>query len=85
MQSPNVDSLRQPLVEFGAAITVVNDTTVDITGVGAATIGELAARHGVVLHELAPQQGSLEEAFLEVTANSQEYRTHSPFAPPQVS
>ena len=85
VQSPNLDSLRQPLVEFGAAITVVNDTTVDITGVGAATIGELAARHGVVLHELAPQQGSLEEAFLEVTANSQEYRTHSPFAPPQVS
>jgi ABC-2 type transport system ATP-binding protein len=44
-----------------------------VTGVAAARIGELAARAGIVLHELTPQMASLEEAFLELTADSLEY------------
>jgi len=44
-----------------------------VTGVAAARIGELAAQSGVVLHELTPQLASLEEAFLELTADSLEY------------
>jgi ABC-2 type transport system ATP-binding protein len=44
-----------------------------VTGVAAARIGELAAQAGVVLHELTPQMASLEEAFLELTADSLEY------------
>jgi ABC-2 type transport system ATP-binding protein len=44
-----------------------------VTGVPAARIGELAAQAGVVLHELTPQMASLEEAFLELTADSLEY------------
>ena len=39
----------------------------------AAAIGELAAAHGVVLHELTPQRASLEEAFMELTSDSVEY------------
>ena len=48
----------------------------DAHGVGSAEIGELAARQGVVLHELSPQTGSLEDAFLKATASVQEYTTH---------
>jgi ABC-2 type transport system ATP-binding protein len=44
-----------------------------VTGVAAARIGELAAQAGIVLHELTPQMASLEEAFLELTADSLEY------------
>ena len=44
-----------------------------VTGIAAARIGELAAQSGVVLHELTPQLASLEEAFLELTADSLEY------------
>ncbi|MEV7925752.1 MULTISPECIES: ABC transporter ATP-binding protein [unclassified Kitasatospora] len=38
-----------------------------------ARLGDLAAAHGVVLHELSPQQASLEEAFMQMTADSVEY------------
>ncbi|MFJ3215483.1 ABC transporter ATP-binding protein [Kitasatospora sp. NPDC086801] len=38
-----------------------------------ARLGDLAATHGVVLHELSPQQASLEEAFMQMTADSVEY------------
>jgi ABC-2 type transport system ATP-binding protein len=44
-----------------------------VTGVPAPRIGELAAASSVVLHELTPQTGSLEEAFMELTADSVEY------------
>ncbi|MFK7919837.1 MAG: ABC transporter ATP-binding protein [Ilumatobacter sp.] len=38
-------------------------------------IGELAATNGIVLHELAVEQSSLEDAFLRATASVQEYRS----------
>jgi ABC-2 type transport system ATP-binding protein len=44
-----------------------------VTGVPAPRIGELAAASSVVLHELTPETGSLEEAFMELTAESVEY------------
>jgi ABC-2 type transport system ATP-binding protein len=44
-----------------------------VTGLDAPRIGELAASSSVVLHELAPRQASLEEAFMELTADSVEY------------
>ena len=39
----------------------------------AAEVGELAARNGIVLHELSPQTGSLEDAFLQATATAQQF------------
>jgi ABC-2 type transport system ATP-binding protein len=40
-----------------------------------AQIGDLARDHGISLHELSPQRASLEEAFMQMTADSVEYRT----------
>ncbi len=80
VRSPQIDQLAQQLRNDGATITTIDSTAVDVVGVPAAAIGELAARHGAILHELSPLQGSLEDAFLEVTASSQEYRAHMPAA-----
>jgi ABC-2 type transport system ATP-binding protein len=44
-----------------------------VTGLPAARIGELAASSSIVLHELTPQLATLEDAFLELTADSLEY------------
>jgi ABC-2 type transport system ATP-binding protein len=43
--------------------------TVVVTGLPSARIGELALCHALVLHELTPQQASLEEAFVELTGS----------------
>ncbi|WP_369145608.1 ABC transporter ATP-binding protein [Streptomyces sp. R44] len=45
-----------------------------VTGIDADRIGVLAFRHGVPLAELTPRASSLEEAFMELTADSVEYR-----------
>ena len=44
-----------------------------MTGLSAARIGELASHHRIVLLELATRASSLEEAFMELTADSVEY------------
>jgi ABC-2 type transport system ATP-binding protein len=44
-----------------------------VTGLEAPRIGEIAAANQIVLHELAPQLASLEEAYMELTAESSEF------------
>lgn len=44
-------------------------------GVRVHGIGELAAKHQIVLHELSPRQGSLEQAFMSLTGDAVEFNT----------
>ena len=48
-------------------------TSMIVAGLPAPRIGELAASASVVLYELTPRLASLEEAFMELTADSVEY------------
>ena len=54
------------------------DGALSVTGLDAPRIGELAAGAGIVLHELTPRLASLEEAFMELTADSVEYEASPP-------
>ena len=59
------------------------DGALSVTGVAIEQIGELAASAGIPLHELSPQSGSLEEAFMQLTGQSAEFASHwDPSAPP---
>ncbi|MFZ4718415.1 MAG: ATP-binding cassette domain-containing protein [Ilumatobacteraceae bacterium] len=78
VKSPTVDTLRPAVEAAGGAITVVDATTLDIRGMASAAVGELAAQAGLVLHELSPQTGSLEDAFLSATADAVEYHSGVP-------
>ncbi|MFF3936782.1 ABC transporter ATP-binding protein [Streptomyces phaeofaciens] len=66
-------------VLHGAGVTVVESGSgvLEVDGGKPERIGELAARHQIVLHELSPQQASLEEAFMQLTAESVEYHAHA--------
>ncbi|WP_461079012.1 ABC transporter ATP-binding protein [Streptomyces deserti] len=70
-------------VLHGAGITAVESGggALEVDGNKAEHIGELAAQHRITLHELSPQQASLEEAFMRLTAESVEYHAHSGTAP----
>ncbi|GGM10172.1 ABC transporter ATP-binding protein [Streptomyces fumigatiscleroticus] len=76
---------REQLLDLlrGAGITAVETTggVLEVDGGAPEQIGELAARHGIVLHELSPQQASLEEAFMRLTAESVEYHAHAGSSP----
>ncbi len=49
-----------------------------VTGLDAARIGDLACHHRLPLHELTVRTASLEEAFMELTADSVEYLAGEP-------
>jgi ABC-2 type transport system ATP-binding protein len=57
----------------GGVIKPEPDGALGVTGLEASQIGELAAGAGVILHELTPRLASLEEAFMELTADSVEF------------
>ncbi|MCG8916665.1 ATP-binding cassette domain-containing protein [Actinokineospora sp. PR83] len=74
VRSPQLADLRAALGRSGVSIRDEGDSLV-VSGMDIAEIGELAARSGAVLHELSPQRGSLEEAFMQLTGDSVEYHT----------
>jgi ABC-2 type transport system ATP-binding protein len=74
--SPDAGRLSQLLVAEGAEVRTGTDGVLEVAGADAAAIGGLAARNGVVLHELTPLQASLEEAFMELTQESVEFHAH---------
>ncbi|WP_405753857.1 ABC transporter ATP-binding protein [Streptomyces sp. NBC_00144] len=76
LRSPQREQLFDVLHEAGYKPVPAGDGSLEVDGTAAADIGELAARHQLVLHELSPQQASLEEAFMQLTAESVEYHAH---------
>jgi ABC-2 type transport system ATP-binding protein len=46
----------------------------EVSGLTAPEIGDLAAEHGIAVHELSPQEASLEAAYLELTGDSVDFR-----------
>ncbi|MFJ3829620.1 ATP-binding cassette domain-containing protein [Streptomyces sp. NPDC090046] len=81
LRSPQQERLKDLLHGAGIdAVAVPATGTLEIDGVSAERLGELAAEHRIVLHELSPQRASLEEAFMRMTADSVEYHAHAPGA-----
>ncbi|MGW5732599.1 MULTISPECIES: ABC transporter ATP-binding protein [Streptomyces] len=86
LRSPQRERLLDALHQEGVTAVEAGNGTLEVDGTSAEDLGELAARHQLVLHELSPQRASLEEAFMQLTAESVEYHAHTdhagPAAPP---
>jgi len=73
IRTPQPEQLLAALTGAGLRAEAGPDGSYEIEDGDLAHIGELAAAHGITLHELSPQQASLEEAFMQMTADSVEY------------
>ena len=74
VRSPQLSQLRSALVQASAELRE-QDGHLLVSGMDSEKVGEIAAQDGIVLHELSPQQGSLEQAFMQITGDSVEYHT----------
>ncbi|MEU1372942.1 ATP-binding cassette domain-containing protein [Streptomyces triculaminicus] len=81
MRSPDQERLREVLRGAGIDFAPGAEGALEVEGEDAAHLGELAARHQLVLHELSPRSASLEEAFMRLTAGSVEYHAHENHRP----
>jgi len=74
VRSPRAGELAELLTARGAAVAPQDDGGLAVTGMDAPAIADLAAAHAIAVHELAPRQPSLEQAYLDLTAASTDYR-----------
>jgi ABC-2 type transport system ATP-binding protein len=74
VRSPQLEELSAELVKVGAHVKPGTEDSIEVAGFDSRSIGDLAAAKGLTLHELATQRGSLEDAFMDLTHDSVEYR-----------
>jgi ABC-2 type transport system ATP-binding protein len=84
VRSPQAADLARLLSARGAAVTVEADGGLDVKDMASPAIGDVAADNRITLHELAPHEASLEEAYMELTAGSLDYQAAAPKAVPAV-
>ena len=75
VRTPDAARFQQLLAAENATFTSTEPNLLIVNGILAPRIGELAAAGGIVLHELTPTVGSLEDAYMQLTQNDVEYRT----------
>jgi len=73
VRTPDAGRLQTALAGPDVTVTVTAPDVLEVDGLASARIGEIALAERIVLHELVPQQASLEEAFMEMTADTVEF------------
>jgi ABC-2 type transport system ATP-binding protein len=73
VRSPELAKLRVELTGPGVTFADAERGALEVHGLTPEQVGEAAAGAGIVLHELTPQQASLEEAFMNLTRDDLEF------------
>jgi ABC-2 type transport system ATP-binding protein len=75
VRSPQLAELVAEAKKLGAQVRPGTEDSMEISGLDSRAIGELAAAKHITLHELATQRASLEDAFMDLTHDSVDYRS----------
>lgn len=74
VRSPQAVQLRDAILGPDVRVSSHEPSVLEIDGLTAEQVGDAAATHGFVLHELVPEKVSLEEAFMDLTREEAEFR-----------
>jgi ABC-2 type transport system ATP-binding protein len=80
VRTPMPDDLIKAVTAGGAITTTDGDGAIEVHGMTAEAVGDIAFEQGIRLHELTVVRASLEEAFMELTAGSVEFHAGVPDA-----
>jgi ABC-2 type transport system ATP-binding protein len=80
VRTPDAARLRGLLASPGVTVSSDQPGVLTVAGMASDQVGTVAGRSGITLYELVPQHASLEDAFLELTGGSVEYRAPEPGA-----
>jgi ABC-2 type transport system ATP-binding protein len=73
VRSPELERLRVELSGPGITFADAERGALEVHGLTPEQVGDAAAAAGIALHELSPQQASLEEAFMNLTRDELEF------------
>jgi ABC-2 type transport system ATP-binding protein len=75
VRAERIGALADALASPDVTVTRAADGALEVRGLGASPVGRSAASAGIALEELRVVRASLEDAYLELTRDSVEYRT----------
>ena len=78
VRTPSPDQLVLAIAAEGGSAAADTEGTLLVQGMAADKVGDIAFESGIRLHELTTTRASLEEAYMEVTADSVEYHAGVP-------
>jgi ABC-2 type transport system ATP-binding protein len=78
VRTPMADDLIKSVTAAGATTATDDDGAIEVRGMTAEEVGDIAFDQAIRLHELTTVRASLEEAFMELTASSVEYHAGVP-------
>jgi ABC-2 type transport system ATP-binding protein len=78
VRTPQPSVLATVVATAGGTVREDGDGLMIVQGLDVAAVGDLAYENRVRLHELAPAQASLEQAFMELTASSVQFHAGTP-------
>jgi ABC-2 type transport system ATP-binding protein len=73
VRSPELERLRELLAGPDVSFEPGDRGALEVHGLTAEQIGDAAAGGGIAIHELTPQQASLEQAFMDLTRDELEF------------
>ncbi|HEY5104596.1 MAG TPA: ATP-binding cassette domain-containing protein [Acidimicrobiales bacterium] len=73
LRASNHQQLITVLASRGGVVSEVNDEGLSVSELTSDEIGQLAFDAGIAIYELTPQRASLEDVFMELTADAVEY------------
>jgi ABC-2 type transport system ATP-binding protein len=78
VRTPQPAQLASAVMAAGGTVHEDGAGLMVVRGLGVSQVGDLAFENSVRLHQLAPAQASLEQAFMELTASSVEFHAGVP-------
>jgi ABC-2 type transport system ATP-binding protein len=78
VRTPDPGALTTALTAAGAHVSDSNDGELDVRGLNETQVSEIAFANSIRIHHLSLSQASLEQAFMELTNDSVEYRAGLP-------
>jgi ABC-2 type transport system ATP-binding protein len=72
VRAANLAGLGEALAAAAGSVARDGDDALLVGGIESARIGEIALQRGIAIHELAPQQQSLEERFFELMGEEED-------------
>jgi ABC-2 type transport system ATP-binding protein len=75
VRTADLGRLTAAIAGRNVTVTMLDDGVAVVTGLSPEQIGDAAAAAGVALYEVASVEGSLEDAYMSITADEAEYRS----------
>jgi len=81
VRTPQPDQMSKLVAAAGGTVRDNGDGVLLVSGLYADQVGDLAYDNAIRIHELAPVHASLEQAFMDLTASSVQFRADVPAQP----